>query len=234
MSKHLERDLGALEHDILAVSALVEEMIGKACRAIREGRSDLAREVIESDPAVDKREVHIEESCLKILALHQPVAIDLRRAASILKINNDIERIADLAVNIAQRAEFLDLGAHFAAPKALHQMAEVATGMVRDALDSFVNLSPKAARRVCLMDDRVDAFNVEVTNKVYKVMRSDPQWIEPSMAYFATARDIERIADHATNIAEDVIYLVEGEIARHGRKQTDVQAGAGVSASIGS
>jgi phosphate transport system protein len=220
MSKHLERDLESLEQEILALSAYVEQMIDNACRALCEARSDLAREVIEADAYVDNREVHIEEECLKILALHQPVAIDLRRTAAILKINNDVERIADLAVNIAQRAERLELKQDYEIPANLERMVQLSVQMVRDALDAFVQLDPTDARAVCQRDDAVDAYNLEVTNDLYRQMKANAALIEPCLCCFAAARDIERIADHATNIAEDVIYLVEGDIARHRHRES--------------
>lgn len=213
--KHLERDLELLQRHILAQSAGVEDIIDKAGRALRERRMDLADEVLHGDDEIDQRDVQIEEECLKMLALHQPVAIDLRRIAAVLKINSDLERIGDLAANIAERAKFLIDHPEFPIPSRLERMIDLATTMVRGALDSFVNLDTKAARRICGLDDEVDRYNREIIEELYLAMRRDPEFITAAMHCFSASRHVERIADHATNIAEDVIYLVEGEIARH-------------------
>jgi len=215
MSKHLERDLEQLEKELLALSAEVEEMIGKACCALRERRSDLAEAVIESDVEVDRREVQIEGEALKITALHQPVAIDLRRVATVIKINNDLERIADLAVNIAEGADELVVYPDFVIPAELDEMAERAIAMVRGAIDAFVQLNVELAERICASDDEIDALNAEVTTRLCEFIQSNPDKVLPALHCFSASRHLERIADHATNIAEDVIFLVKGEIARH-------------------
>ena len=215
MSKHLERDLEGLERLILAQSSIVEEMIGKASRALRERRGDVASELFEKEEHINEQEVRIEEECLKILALHQPVAVDLRRTATILKINGDLERIADLAMNIAQRAEALSPFHEFEIPESLERMAQLATTMVRQSLDAFVELNVELARQICQRDDEVDDLNRQVISEMYDVMRERSDLVEAAMHFFSASRHVERIADHATNIAEDVIYLVEGEIARH-------------------
>jgi phosphate transport system protein len=215
MSKHLERDLEALEREILAQSSLVEEMIAKACRALVDRRVDLSSEVVDSEYQIDMREVKIEEECLKILALHQPVAVDLRRTATVLKINTELERIADLAVNIAERTSSLSDHLDFEIPGKVERMAINATDMVHDALDAFVELDVDAARDVCRRDGEVDLLNREVIDELYETMQARSDMVEPALHVFSISRHIERIADCATNIAEDVIYLVEGEIARH-------------------
>lgn len=215
MTKHLERDLKSLERELLTLSAKVEGMIEKACRALRQKKPALAGEIFKEEVDIDEWEVKIEEECLKILALHQPVAVDLRRTAAVLKINNDLERIADLAVNIAERTQSLSKYPAFVVPTTLEQMGKSAASMVRRALDAFVNLDVQAAREVCSQDDEVDAYNREVIHQLYNVMRNQSELVEAALHLFSASRHIERIADHATNIAEDVIYLVEGEIARH-------------------
>jgi len=219
MSKHLQRDLEKLEQALLALSANVEEMIRKACRALRESRLDLIGEVLTQEDATNSDEVHIEEECLKILALHQPVAIDLRRVATVLKINTDLERIADLAVNIGERAHWLATCDNVHVPERLEEMSRHAIAMVRESLDAFVELNPRLARDVCHRDDVVDDLNREVIEELTATMRADSESIPVAMQLFSASRHIERIADHATNIAEDVIYLVEGEIARHKTEQ---------------
>jgi len=215
MTKHLQRDIEAVYNDVLSLSAMVEEMIDHAALALIERRYDLAAKVIASDEAVDRREVRIEEECLKILALHQPVAIDLRRIASVMKINNDLERIADLAVNIAERSLSLDEFSQFPVPQKLSRMVSLATQMVRDSLDAFVNLDTLAAKRIMRMDDSIDELNVEVIEELQSLIQKQPEMVVPALHCFSASRHIERIGDHATNIAEDVIYLVAGDIVRH-------------------
>jgi len=215
MSKHLQRDMENVQREILALSASVEEIIDKASRALVERRLDLARDVLAGDDEIDRREVQIEEDCLKILALHQPVAVDLRRIAAVIKINTDLERIADLAANIAERAEYLATQPGFPIPAKLKRMVDLATTMVRNSLDAFVHLDARSARRVTTLDEEVDRYNREIIEQLYKVMRDKPDLIPAAMHCFSASRHVERIADHATNIAEDVVYLVEGEIARH-------------------
>lgn len=215
MSKHLERDLESLEREILSQSSVVEEMIVKSFRALCDRQPALCSELVEKEEETNLREVCIEEECLKILALHQPVAVDLRRVATILKINSDLERIADLTVNIAERAIDLSVLPELAVPKNLEKMVEVSTTMVRSSLDAFVDLDADLAREVCGRDDEVDELNREVIDDLYDVIQSESSLVRAALHFFSAARHVERIADHATNIAEDVIYLVRGEIVRH-------------------
>ncbi|MGL4513069.1 MAG: phosphate signaling complex protein PhoU [Lacipirellulaceae bacterium] len=223
MTKHLERDLDSLEQDLLAQSAVVEEMIRLACRGLCERRLGVSDELLAREPSINVREVRIEEECLKILALHQPVAVDLRRVATVLKVNSDLERIADLAVNIGERTDALAMCPTLPMPDFLESMSDTAIGMVRDALDAFVDSDVAAARSVCRRDDEVDAFNRRIIDEVYQIVRESPHLIEPALHLFSASRHVERIADHATNIAEDVVYLVEGEIARHRRGSLDME-----------
>lgn len=215
MSKHLQRDMDNIHREVLAMSAIVEEMIDKATLSLSERRIDLTAEVIKTDDLVDQREVKIEEECLKMLALHQPVAIDLRRVATVLKVNNDLERIADLAVNIAERSKNIDEYPDFVVPEMVSHMVALTTQMVRSSLDAFVNLDAAAARRIMMLDDDVDLHNRHVIEELQLIMQTRPEFVPPALHCFSAARHIERIADHATNIAEDVIYLVEGDIVRH-------------------
>jgi len=215
MSKHLERDLETLQRHILGMGAAVEEAIYKAIRALQDRDADLAREVVDGDTAIDATENRVAEECLKILALHQPVAIDLRRVAAILAINVDLERMADLAVDMAERAEVLAGPPFLPVPDRLQQMTELTTTMVRQCLDAFVHLDVPQARRVVRLDDEIDRLNADIIAEVVGTMRESPDFIEPGLSLFNAVRHLERIADHATNIAEDVVYLVEGEIVRH-------------------
>lgn len=215
MSKHLHRDLETLEQNLLAQSSVVERMIYRASQTLRELQTDLLEMLLEDEDSVNTREVAIEEECLKLLALHQPVAIDLRRVATVLKINGDLERIADLAVNIGERAQSLVMYPEFPFPEHMDEMVEVSISMVREALDAFVRLDVDAAREVCLRDDSVDDLNRKIINNLHDYVQTQVGEFAPAMQYFSASRHIERIADHATNIAEDVIYLVDGEITRH-------------------
>ena len=220
MTKHLHRDLEAVHQEILSLSAMVEGMIDQATTALLDRKHDIATTVIASDEKVDRREVRIEEDCLKILALHQPVAIDLRRIATVMKVNNDLERIADLAVNIAERALALDNFLQFPVPKKLKSMVSMSTQMVRNALDAFVGLDASAARSVLSMDDAIDELNLEIIRELQSLIQQQPDLVVPALHCFSASRHIERIGDHATNIAEDVIYLVEGDIVRHQHLET--------------
>jgi len=215
MSKHLERDLENLQRDILTMGTAVEEAVYKAIRALQERDAELAREVIDGDGHIDEQENHVDEECLKILALHQPVAIDLRRIAAIMLINVDLERMADLAVDIAERAVDLARPPFIPVPPELQRMTDLTILMVRESLNAFVNLDTQQARRVVRLDDEVDRLNSAIIHELVETMRQSPEHIEPGLSLFNATRHLERIADHATNIAEDVVYLAEGEIIRH-------------------
>lgn len=215
MSKHLQRDLDNLQRDLLAMAASVEEAVHKAIRALQERELGLAREVMAGDTQIDEEENLVEEECLKILALHQPVAIDLRRIASALKINAELERMADLAEDIAERAQHLAQMPAIPIPSKLQRMTDVTAMMVHQSLDAFVNLDARQARRVCRLDDEVDRYNSDMIRDLIAMMQSSPEMVEPGLSLFSATRHLERIADHATNIAEDVVYLVEGNIIRH-------------------
>src|SRR5260370_21510469 len=215
MSKHLERDLENLQRDILALAASVEEAIHKAIRSLQDRDVELAKEVIHGDDQIDEEENAIEEECLKMLALHQPVASDLRRVAACLMINTDLERMADLAEDIAERAIDLSKPPLLPIPEKLQRMTDLTTLMVRQSLDPFVNLDTRLARTICRLDDEVDRYNKDIIDELIRAMQEKPSMVEPGLSLFSATRHLERIADHATNIAEEVIYLAEGEIVRH-------------------
>ena len=215
MSKHLERDLANVGRSLGSMSSIVEEMISLACRSVHEHRSDLTNDVFDRELIIDEREVEIEEECLKILALHQPVAIDLRRTVMLLKINSDLERIADLAVNVAERARSLAAEPDFPIPKEIGRMTTIAVSMVGQALDAHMKLDTTLARAICKRDEELDELNRRSIEELVQLIRLEPHRAEEAMNVFSVSRHIERIGDHATNIAEDVIYLVDGEIARH-------------------
>jgi phosphate transport system protein len=215
MSKHLERDLETLQRHLLAMAALVEETVHKGIRALRERDAALAQEVIDGDNEIDEEENLVNEECLKILALHQPVAVDLRRTVAALMISTDLERMGDLAEDIADRAIHLAEPPLIPVPEGLQRMTDLTTLMVRQSLDAFVNLDTRQARTVIRLDDEVDRYNDDIIAELVRSMRSAPELVEPGLSLFSAVRHLERIADHATNIAEDVVYLVEGEIVRH-------------------
>jgi len=215
MSNHLHREIEGLKKRILSVSAMVEESLQKAIRSLHQQDASLGQNVIDTDKQIDMLEVQVEEECLKILALHQPVAIDLRFIISILKINNDLERIGDLAANIAERSVELADGDPIAVPPMVVHMAKCAQTMLKQSIDSLVNLDRSLADTVCLADDEVDDLHSHMYVFIEDKIRSDPAKLSLWIHYLAISRYLERIADHATNIAEDVIYMIEGEISRH-------------------
>ena len=224
MPKHLQHALDKLKRSIFSLSGMVEESVRDAVRALDRRDSRLAQKVIDADLEIDHAEVDVEEEGLKILALHQPVAIDLRFIVAVLKINNDLERIGDLAVNIAERAQFLATHEKVDIPFDFAGMAEKAQAMVKQSLDALVNLDAGAALAVCAADDEVDAMNRQMYLQVGEGIREHPDQVESLTHLLSVSRHLERIADHATNIAEDVIYMVRGEIVRHQAEQYRTEA----------
>ncbi len=222
MTIHLIRDLESLHRDVLSMCTNVEEIIHKAVDELGQTDHRLAEELRRQDDEIDRWDVKIEEECLKLLALHQPVAVDLRRIAAVLKITGELERVADLGVHIAERAEALVDSPGLHVPDRLKQMAQVALDMLHRSIDAYVQLDSKVARNVIKEDDLVDEMNREIINELVETMKRFPELIDPAMHLFSASRHIERIADHATNIAEDVVYLVEGAIIRHGIDSTDL------------
>lgn len=215
MSKHFQRDLDSLQRKLISLASSVEEQIDLSIHALRNRKPLIARQVIDGDDAIDSEENHIEEECLKLLALYQPVAIDLRQVASVLKINSELERMADLAEDIAERALHLSQLPEIPVPVKLGPMTDITTSMVRQSIDAFVKLDPRLARAICRLDDQVDQFNYDIIEELIEIMKSNPSMVEAGLSFFSATRHLERIADHATNIAEDIVYLVEGEIVRH-------------------
>lgn len=215
MAQHLEKEIEKLKSSLLQVGTLVEEAVRDSVRSFSEKDLGLAEFIIENDEKIDQLEVEVEEDCLKILALHQPVAIDLRYIIAVLKINNDLERIADLAVNIASRTKFLAEKSTITLPGSLFTIAEKVEYMLKMSLDSLVKSDTKKAKSVLVADDEVD----DLHSKMYKIAReeieSDQSKIDQWFNVIAISRYLERAADHTTNIAEDVIYLVDGDITRH-------------------
>jgi phosphate transport system protein len=195
--------------------ALVEKMLGKAVDSILESDESLAQEVIQQDSEVDDIEVDIEEACLKILALYQPVAIDLRFIVAAMKITSDLERVGDLTVNIAERAVFMISQKTVSFPFDFQKMALQVEGMITQSIEALVSLDVPMAYRIRAEDDIVDEMNREIYTKVKEEVRANPETINYLLHALSIGRHLERIADHATNIAEDVIYLVDAKIVRH-------------------
>ncbi len=215
--KHLTRDMDKIKRRILSMGALVEDATDRSLNALLMRRADLAAEVIAGDERIDAEEVELEEECLKVLALHQPFAEDLRFIVTVMKVNNDLERMGDLAVNIAERAEFLATQPEISVPLPVPEMAAKARQMVRDALDCLVERDVDLARKVLYADDEVDDLHRETYAILTKIMKADPQRVDSASSFISCSRNLERIADLATNIAEDVVFLVEGDVIRHGR-----------------
>lgn len=218
MAVLLHNELDMLKRKLLALSSSVEQSVNLAVKAVADRDANLAKKVITGDEEIDLKEVEVEEDCLKILALHQPVAIDLRVVIATLKINNDLERIGDLASNIAHRAIYLTQRKPVEIPFDYGKMTEGVRTMLREALNAFILLDSTLAHHVCSSDDEVDALNRQMYNQVYYAIQSSPDLVEPMIHYLSICRNLERIADYATNIAEDVIYMIEGRIVRHSQE----------------
>jgi phosphate transport system protein len=216
MPKHLDLEIEKLKKQILSLAAFVEESVAKSVSAIQARDATLGQQVIDFDSHIDALEVEVEEECLKLLALHQPVAQDLRFIVACIRLNSDLERIGDLAVNIGERAVFLSSVAEVSEkPLDVGAMARLVRSMLSDALDALVNLDARLARKVCAMDDDADTMHRDTFRRVEEAVTRHPSEFATLTHYLSVSRDLERIADHATNIAEDVIYMVEGAIARH-------------------
>jgi phosphate transport system protein len=215
MSQVFVHEIEKLKKRILSLSAQVEENVVLAVRALITRDAALAKQVILSDSAIDRQEVEVEEEALKILALYQPVAMDLRFLTTVLKINNDLERIGDLAANIAKQARRICKKPDVSVPKELEEAALKARNMVRNSLTAFVNLDTQMANEVRDADDEVDDLCKAVFNFVVESGQKDPDHLNLYLTMLLAARALERIGDHATNIAEDIIYLTDGVIVRH-------------------
>lgn len=215
MPVRLQKELQKLKKRILSLGTMVEERVRMAIRAVETRDEKLAKRIIEMDREIDENEVEVEEECLKILALHQPVAVDLRFISAVIKINNDLERIGDQAVNIAERVVSIARRPQVTVPFDYKLMAEKTETMLKESLDALVNLDADLAHKVCLKDDEVDDINREIYDKVKEAIRSHPDRVGYMINLLLVSRHLERIADLTTNIAEEVIYLIEGEISRH-------------------
>jgi len=215
MTKHFRKELENIKKRILTLGALVEDRVRLAVQSVDQVDAEIAGRIIKTDYEVDEMEVEVEEECLKVLALHQPVAVDLRFIIAVIKINSELERIGDQAVNIAQRVEII---AKRPKPPFMFDyavMAEKVQRMLKMSLDAFVNLDVDLAYKVITMDDEVDQIKNDAYDKIKQAIKDLPERVGYYINLLLISRHLERLADHATNVAEEVIYLVEGEIFRH-------------------
>jgi phosphate transport system protein len=215
MTRHFHEELEALKQTLLAMGGLVEDQIRRVMRALLERDDVMAQEVIERDRQVNTYDVEVDEQCVSLLALHQPAAGDLRFITTAMKIVTDLERIGDQAVNIAQRVLELNREPQLKPYIDLPRMAEKAQRMVKESLDAFVARDTALARQVCGEDAEVDALKEQIFRELLTFMMEDPRTIPRAIRVILISRFMERVADHATNIAEMVVYLVEGKMVRH-------------------
>ncbi len=216
MAVLMQEELNLLKKELLTLGAEVEGRVKLAVQALLTIDRKLAEQVRGGDAQIDNMEIALEEECLKILALHQPVATDLRFIVSVLKINNDLERVADFAVNIADRALDLDATSNVDCPYDIATMAKLVEDMLKMALDSLVERDSNLARKTIKLDDDVDNMHRENFSRVKEAIRNVPASMDGLIYYLSISRYLERMGDLATNIAEDVVYHVDGEIIRHG------------------
>jgi phosphate transport system protein len=217
MARHLHRELDKIKKRILSLGALVEERVHLTSEAIHSRNATIADKIIGSDWEIDEMEVEVEEECLKILALYQPVAVDLRFLIATIKINNDLERIGDEAVNISERVVTMSKRPDPGFVFDYTLMAERAQSMLKMSLDALVNLDVDLAYKVITLDDGVDAIQKEAYDQIKEAIKQKPDRVGYLVNLLLISRHLERLADHSTNIAEEVIYLIEGEIIRHGK-----------------
>jgi phosphate transport system protein len=217
--RHFHDELSRLKVRLLTMSGEAEAAVGVAMEALLARSEERALEVVEGDRRIDALEVEIEEQCVSLLALHQPMARDLRTLLAITKIATDLERVGDHAVNIAQSAARLSQSRPITPEPELVEMARLARGMLADALEAFIRGDAQAGRAVCQRDDKVDALNRSVFRILLTHMMEDPHQIGAGMELFLVSRNLERIADLATNIGEDVVFQVEGKSIKHGAER---------------
>lgn len=215
MDTHFQKELQDLKQNLLKMAALVEEAISTAVQSLVKRDSDLAKKTFEGEDQINGMEIDIEDKCLKLLALRQPMAADLRFITSAMKIITDLERMGDQAVNIAERAIPLNQEPQLKPYIDIPKMAEITQSMVKDVLDAFVTQNSKLARSVCERDDLVDGLNDQVFREILTFMMSDPQTVTRAVHLMIVCRCLERIADHATNISEDVIFMLDARVIKH-------------------
>jgi phosphate transport system protein len=214
--RHFHEELARLKTQLLEMSGLAEELVDQAMRALRQRDAELAKEVVRRDNELDAMEIVVDDMCIHLLALQQPLARDLRLITMAMKISNDLERVGDHAVNIAEAVSHLAEAPVYLEFPEIEEMGRLSTEMLSDALDTFVRADAEGAREVVRRDDRVDSLHESLFRILLTHMMEDPRRIGASMSLFLVSRNLERIADLATNIAEDVVFLVEGRNIKHG------------------
>jgi phosphate transport system protein len=224
---HFQRELEELKENLLRMATLVEESINNAVQSLVKRDSELAQKAFEAEDKINAMDIDINIKCLNLLALRQPMATDLRFITAALKIITDLERMGDQAINIAERAVSLNQEPQLKPYIDIPKMAEIAQSMVKDVLDAFVNRDSKLARSVCERDDLVDGLNDQVFLELLTYMMSDPKTIKRAVQLMILCRCLERIADHATNIAEDVIFMVDALVIKHHADTKEKKDGEG-------
>lgn len=215
MERHFDEELKTLKERILYMGSLIESMIHYAIKSLVERNNDLLKEVFKHEDEVNKLHIEIDDICLKLLALRQPIAVDLRFITAAMKINSDLERMGDQAINISQNTEDLLKEPQLKPLIDLPRMADIVKKMVKDSLDAFVKKEPELAKSVLTRDDEVDNLKDQIFRELLTYMMTDPNNIERSLDLILISRNLERIGDHATNIAEDVIFMALGKDIRH-------------------
>jgi len=226
---HFQKELEELKENLLKMAVMVDEAIRDSVRSLVKRDSDLAQKVFKGEERINKMEITIDDTCLKLLALRQPMAVDLRFITSAMKIVTDLERMGDQAVNIAERAISLNQDPQLKPYIDLPRMAEIAQSMVKDVLDAFVTRNSKLARSVCERDDLVDGLNDQVFRELLTYMMSDPKNTPRAVHLMIVCRCLERIADHATNIAEDVIFMIDARVIKHHADAKEKEEGGSIS-----
>ena len=219
MTKHFRKELEKIKKQILTLGSMVEERVQMAVKAVEDNDAEIAEEIRRRDFEINEMEVEIEEECLKVLALHQPVAIDLRFLIAVIKINNDLERIGDEAVNIADRVVVIARKQRLDVFFDYSSMWQKTQTMLKMSLDALINMDDDLAFKVVARDDEVDQIKSDAYDRIKTAMKQHPDRIGYLINFLLISRHLERIADHATNIAEEVIYLIEGEIIRHAQHE---------------
>ncbi len=215
MERHFDQELSELKEALLRMSALAEQSVAQSLKALVQRDSALAKQVDTDDEQLDRLEMEIDDRAIKLLALRQPTAKDLRFITMTMKISSELERIGDQAVNIAHRAEELNREPLLKPLIDIPRMAEIARGMIHDSLDAFVYAKPEQARQVIARDDEVDKINRQLHRELTSFMVEDPATITRCLNLMSVAHNLERIGDHATNIAEEIVYLYEARDIRH-------------------
>ncbi len=215
MSKHLERDLDKLRRQIVTLGSLVENVTRTVIESMGNFTSSNLDEIFEAEMRINEMEVEIEEDCLKTLALHQPVAIDLRFVIVVLKVNNDLERMGDQLVNIAERLEFLKDKDRLTIDLQFDKMGNICNNMLHSALDALVRQDARLARKVLDMDDELDAYHAWTYKALQQEMVNNSAIVMTAVSYLTISSNLERVGDLATNIAEEIIFMEEGEVVRH-------------------